>query len=54
MAPCKRVFTSFMHLKKAKPEYLTSTAKFTLIWLLENGKWKLSRCLSYDHQKPAN
>jgi hypothetical protein len=32
-----------------KPEYLTSTAKFTHLWLLENGSWKLSRAYSYDH-----
>lgn len=42
----------FFAIEKDKPEYLTSTAKFTSIWLLENGRWHLSRVISYDHQKP--
>ena len=41
----------FYALEKNKPEYITSTAKFTHVWLLENGNWKLGRALSYDHQK---
>ncbi len=41
---------SFFALEKDKPEYFTSTAQFTNVWLLEKGEWKLSRCLSYDHQ----
>ncbi len=40
----------FYALEKDKPEYLTSVAQFTNVWLLEKGQWKLSRCLSYDHQ----
>jgi CubicO group peptidase (beta-lactamase class C family) len=39
------------------PPYLTSTAKFTHVWLLESGQWNLSRGLSYDHKeadKPVN
>jgi len=43
----------FYAIETGKPEYLTSTAKFTSLWLLENGKWKLSRVLSYDHKKPG-
>lgn len=39
----------FYALEKGKPEYLTSVARFTHVWLLENGIWKLSRGLSYDH-----
>ncbi len=42
----------FYAIEQGRPEYLTSTAKFTSVWLLEGGKWKLSRVLSYDHRKP--
>lgn len=31
-------------------EHFGSTARFTHIWLLENGVWKLKRSFSYDHQ----
>lgn len=40
----------FYAIEKDSTEYLTSTAKFTHVWLLENEQWKLSRSLSYDHQ----
>lgn len=43
----------FYAIEKDKPEYLTSTARFTNLWLLENGLWKLRRSLSYDHKVPA-
>lgn len=43
---------NFYAKEKDKPEYLTSTAIFTHVWLLENGSWKLKRVLSYDHQDP--
>jgi hypothetical protein len=43
----------FYAIEKDKPEYLTSTAKFTHIWLLQNGKWKLSRAISYNHVQPV-
>jgi hypothetical protein len=33
-----------------KPERFASTARFTHIWLLENGVWKLTKSFSYDHQ----
>lgn len=35
-----------------KPRYLTSTAKFTHVWIIEGGDWKLKRILSYDHVIP--
>ncbi|MCK5399993.1 MAG: nuclear transport factor 2 family protein [Flavobacteriaceae bacterium] len=35
-----------------KPEYLTSTAKYTVLWILVNNEWKMSRIFSYDHQTP--
>ncbi len=40
----------FYAIEKDKPEYLTDVAKFTAVWLLENGNWKVSRELSYDHE----
>jgi hypothetical protein len=40
----------FYEVKDVKPDQLTSVAKFTHVWLLEDGRWKLSRGLSYDHQ----
>ncbi len=35
-----------------KPEYLDGHALFTQLWTLNNGEWKMSRILSFDH-KPA-
>jgi len=35
-----------------KELYLTSTAKFTHLWIKANDTWKLKRVLSYDHQIP--
>ncbi len=32
-------------------EKFASTAKFTHVWLLENGIWRLTKSLSYDHQE---
>lgn len=44
----------FYAIEPGKPEYLTSTALFTHIWLLENGIWKLSRGFSYNHKNSKN
>ena len=41
----------FFALEPGKPEYPTGHALFTHLWLLEDGKWKLSRILSYDHEE---
>jgi CubicO group peptidase (beta-lactamase class C family) len=41
----------FYAVEKDQPEQLTSVAKFVHIWLIENGNWKLSRGLSFDHQE---
>ncbi|WP_306354276.1 nuclear transport factor 2 family protein [Flavobacterium sp. '19STA2R22 D10 B1'] len=42
---------SFYKTEKGKKETEGSTAKFTHVWILENGTWKLSNVLSYDHQE---
>lgn len=41
----------FYATEKDKPEYMTGTAKFTHVWLIEEERWKLSRGLSYDHRE---
>ena len=38
--------------EKGKELYITNVAKFTSLWILHNGEWKLKRVLSYDHQMP--
>jgi hypothetical protein len=37
-----------------KPRYLTSTAQFSHVWILEDSQWRLKRILSYDHVVPKN
>ncbi|PZR12597.1 MAG: nuclear transport factor 2 family protein [Flavobacterium psychrophilum] len=39
----------FYSLENGK-EKKTGTAKFTHVWLLQNGAWKMARVLSYDHK----
>lgn len=36
-----------------KPDKHTSRAKFTHVWLLDNGNWLLKEVLSYDHHDPV-
>lgn len=38
--------------EKSKEDVWTNIAKFTHVWVLEDGSWKLSQVLSYDHQNP--
>ena len=39
----------FYILEKGKEPKLDGLAKFTHLWLLQNGEWKMTRILSYDH-----
>lgn len=39
--------------EKGKEDRHTSHAKFTHVWLLDNGHWLLKEVLSFDHQDPA-
>lgn len=45
---------SFYAIEKNKTEYLTSNAKFTHLWILEKGKWKFTKGLSYNHRDIDN
>lgn len=40
------------YIRQAGKETLDGLAKFTHLWLLKDGVWKMTRILSYDH-KPA-
>ena len=39
----------FYEKSNGNPETKGNIARFTHLWLLENGVWKLVRSLSYDH-----
>ena len=39
----------FYLLEQGKKERLDGQAKFTEIWVIKEGEWKISRILSYDH-----
>lgn len=40
--------------ERNKDLYVTSTAKFTHVWVKDTNNWKLKRVLSYDHQLPMH
>jgi hypothetical protein len=40
----------FYVLDAGKPERADGRARFTHLWLLQDGMWKMSRVLSYDHR----
>lgn len=44
----------FYATESNNPKYLTSTADFTHLWIIEDGNWKLKRVLSYNHQAAQN
>ena len=37
-----------------RPKYLTSTADFTHLWVIEEENWKLKRVLSFNHKEAEN
>ncbi|UKB82629.1 class A beta-lactamase-related serine hydrolase [Chryseobacterium sp. MEBOG06] len=41
----------FYEKETDQPEKLTGSAKFTHVWIKENGEWKLKRSFSFDHQE---
>ncbi len=44
----------FYETSKNQQETFASTAKFTHVWNLEKGEWKLKRALSFDHISSNN
>jgi len=40
----------FYAVRPDQPDRCTSRARFTHLWLLEDGSWKLTRGLSFDHR----
>jgi len=40
---------SFYALEATNQKRMTSIAKFTHVWIMENEKWKLKSVLSYNH-----
>ncbi len=39
--------------EKGKADRWTNIAKFTTVWIKEDGQWQMHDVLSYDHQKPS-
>ncbi len=44
----------FYETIEGNPEKYAGSARFTHVWLVENGTWKLSKSLSFDHQVNDN
>jgi hypothetical protein len=42
----------FYRREKGKDDLYTNIARFTHVYLLENGKWWLKEVLSFDHKEP--
>jgi len=40
----------FYKLTPGKPDEMTETGKFIIVWKLDGGAWKLARVVSYDHR----
>jgi len=40
----------FFEKQGNRPEKFGSSAKFTHLWLLENGEWKLAKSYSFEHR----
>ncbi|MGD4956904.1 hypothetical protein QT827_22445, partial [Xanthomonas citri pv. citri] len=43
---------NFYITQKGKNEFHSGVANFTQLWQLQNGKWKMTRILSYNHHEP--
>lgn len=39
----------FYAVSPGEPDRLTETGRFTTVWKMENGQWRIARALSYDH-----
>ena len=48
----QRGIHQFYIREPGKNVYLTSSADFTHLWILDDGDWKLKTVLSYNHQVP--
>lgn len=47
--------THYFYLRDGlNTEWLTNTARFTHVWVLQDGTWVLDKVLSYDHREPTN
>ena len=44
----------FYNSRNGAPETRDGIAKFTNLWLLKDGEWKMHRILSYDHRAVSN